>query len=106
MPTTITSKGQVTVPAEVRKALGLKRGDKVVFKLSEHKPGMVSIQRVGSVVDRTAGMLAGPEPALRPAEERTAAEQAWADDAVERASSARSDTPPTPEVALAAPNPT
>ena len=29
---TLTSKGQVTVPAQLRKALGLKAGDKLVFK--------------------------------------------------------------------------
>jgi AbrB family looped-hinge helix DNA binding protein len=83
--TVVTRKGRVTVPAEVRKALGLKRGDRVVFKLSEHKSSTVSRQRVGSVVERTAGTLAGPDPALSPAEERAAAEQAWADNALERA---------------------
>lgn len=31
--TTLTSKGQLTVPAEVRRMLGLKQGDKVVFQL-------------------------------------------------------------------------
>jgi AbrB family looped-hinge helix DNA binding protein len=30
---TITSKGQLTIPVEVRRMLGLKRGDKVVFQL-------------------------------------------------------------------------
>lgn len=30
---TITSKGQVTIPAEVRRHLGLKQGDKVTFVL-------------------------------------------------------------------------
>ncbi len=30
---TITSKGQVTIPVEVRRHLGLKQGDKVVFVL-------------------------------------------------------------------------
>jgi len=28
---TVTSKGQITIPKEVRKSLGLKRGKKVVF---------------------------------------------------------------------------
>ena len=28
---TITSKGQVTIPAEIRKALGLSAGERVVF---------------------------------------------------------------------------
>ena len=32
---TITSKGQVTIPAEVRKHLGLKQGDKVSFVLDD-----------------------------------------------------------------------
>lgn len=32
---TITSKGQVTIPAEVRKHLGLKARDKVVFVVEE-----------------------------------------------------------------------
>jgi hypothetical protein len=39
---------------------------------------------VGSVVERTAGMLKGAQPALSPEAERAAAEQAWADEAVER----------------------
>jgi len=32
---TITAKGQVTIPAEIRKALGLKPGDKVAFTLNQ-----------------------------------------------------------------------
>jgi AbrB family looped-hinge helix DNA binding protein len=32
---TITTKGQVTIPAEIRKALGLKPRDKVVFTLNQ-----------------------------------------------------------------------
>ncbi len=34
-PTTITQKGQVTIPAPIRKALGLKRGDQVKFTLKK-----------------------------------------------------------------------
>lgn len=41
-PTTVTQKGQVTIPSPVRKALGLKRGDQVQFtlkkKLAQLKP--------------------------------------------------------------------
>jgi len=85
--TVVTKKGQVTVPAEVRKALGLKQGDRVVFQLSKYQSGTVSMRRVGSVVDCTAGMLAGPEPAPSAEEERAAMERAWADDTVERAGS-------------------
>lgn len=32
---TITSKGQLTVPVEVRRYLGLEQGDKVVFRIEE-----------------------------------------------------------------------
>jgi AbrB family looped-hinge helix DNA binding protein len=33
---TVTSKGQVTIPVEVRKALGVKAGDKLRFELHEN----------------------------------------------------------------------
>ena len=39
---TLTSKGQLTVPAEIRKALRLKQGDRVVF---ETKDGGVMLRR-------------------------------------------------------------
>src|SRR5579862_8322754 len=39
---TITSKGQVTIPAEVRKHLGLDRGDKVSFVIADS--GAVELQ--------------------------------------------------------------
>lgn len=32
---TVTSKGQITIPQEVRKRLGLKQGDQVSFELKE-----------------------------------------------------------------------
>ena len=32
-PTTMTSKGQVTVPREIRERLGLKSGDKMAFTM-------------------------------------------------------------------------
>jgi AbrB family looped-hinge helix DNA binding protein len=34
---TITSKGQVTVPVEIRRALGLKSQDKVVFRIVDDR---------------------------------------------------------------------
>jgi antitoxin PrlF len=39
----VTQKGQVTIPAEMRKALGLKRGSKVRFRRQGNK---VSLERV------------------------------------------------------------
>ena len=44
---TITSKGQVTLPAEVRKILGLKSGDKIAFTVEDNE---VRLRRTGSVV--------------------------------------------------------
>src|SRR5947209_120919 len=82
--TVVTKNGQITVPAEVCKALDLKQGDQVAFELPEHTAGAVSMRRVGSVVERTAGILRRPGPPLEAREERALAEQAWADDAVER----------------------
>jgi AbrB family looped-hinge helix DNA binding protein len=38
----VTERGQVTIPAEVRKALGLKKRDKVVFRLED---GVVVLKR-------------------------------------------------------------
>ncbi len=37
LASTITSKGQTTIPAEIRKALNLKTGDTVAFKVTDHK---------------------------------------------------------------------
>lgn len=33
----LTSKGQTTIPVEVRKALGLHPGDRVMFEIKNHK---------------------------------------------------------------------
>jgi antitoxin PrlF len=35
IPAKITSKGQITIPATVRKAMGLEAGDRVVFRLED-----------------------------------------------------------------------
>jgi len=33
----VTSKGQVTIPKEVREVLGIAAGDQVVFRVEEHR---------------------------------------------------------------------
>lgn len=59
MPTaTVTSKGQITIPAEVRNAMGVKPGEKIVF--SEMEDGEFLVRRVGSIME-LAGSLAGFE---------------------------------------------
>ncbi len=39
---TVTSKGQITIPATVRKALDLHQGDQVVFEIEEDGPNQVA----------------------------------------------------------------
>ncbi|HXG36150.1 MAG TPA: AbrB/MazE/SpoVT family DNA-binding domain-containing protein [Dehalococcoidia bacterium] len=37
---TVTQRGQVTIPAEVRRLLGVKPGDKVAFVIEGHQVGL------------------------------------------------------------------
>jgi AbrB family looped-hinge helix DNA binding protein len=78
---TVTTKGQVTIPLEVRKILGVEPHDKVVFVVDE---GQVRLLRGGSVVARTAGACKSAEPPLTAEELREAAERAIAEDGMER----------------------
>jgi AbrB family looped-hinge helix DNA binding protein len=54
VPATVTSKGQVTLPKSVRESLGLKAGDRVLFRL--HK-GRAVLAKVPDFLD-----LAGSVP--------------------------------------------
>jgi antitoxin PrlF len=79
--TKITRKGQVTVPVEIRRELGLQRGDPVAFILEN---GHVRFERAQSVVERTAGSVKHDGPVLSAKELRRAAEEAIAEDVMER----------------------
>jgi AbrB family looped-hinge helix DNA binding protein len=79
--TVMTRKGQITIPAELRRALNLREGDKVAVLMEN---GHLRVSPYGSVTSQTAGMLAGPGPILSAEELREAAEQAIADDVIER----------------------
>ena len=57
--TTVTRKGQVTIPQEAREALGLKPGDRVRFIVEEG--GRIAIRRVMSL-DEIAGSVAALSP--------------------------------------------
>ena len=75
--TTITSKGQVTIPVEIRRALDLKAGDRIAV---EQQGETVLLRRATNVAERTAGILAAyrrPTP-LSVDEERAAFEAAVA----------------------------
>ena len=74
--------GRVTVPAEIRRELGLRQGDKVAFVVDE---GEVRLVRKGSVVQRTAGALKSRKRPLTAEQLRESAERAVAEEAVERA---------------------
>lgn len=62
MIATVTAKGQVTVPAEARRRLGITAGTKLEFLITEDGRLEV-IPRAGSV-RRLKGMLPAPEKAL------------------------------------------
>jgi antitoxin PrlF len=79
--TVVTRKGQITIPAAMRKALGLHRGDKVALSLEDDE---VRLKRTGSVIAQTAGSLQSEQPALPAEQERAAAEQAIAEASVRR----------------------
>lgn len=77
--TVVTRKGQVTLPVEIRRRLGVKEGDKVAFVEDGHT---IQVVRSESVVARTAGALRSDMPMASPEEERQAAEQLLADEVV------------------------
>ncbi len=75
MTSTVSTKGQITVPAEVRKQLGLTPGTPVVFELTEDGvilrkgfSGVHPVDRVYGVlslersVDETLDEMRGPRP--------------------------------------------
>ncbi|MFI7588410.1 AbrB/MazE/SpoVT family DNA-binding domain-containing protein [Spongisporangium articulatum] len=55
---TVTSKGQVTIPADVRKKLGLKRGSRVNFV--EREDGVIEIVPVTRSIMSLRGILPAP----------------------------------------------
>ena len=59
MQTTITSKGQVTVPKPIRDKLHLKPGDKIDFMLDED--GGMRVVPVTASVTQLKGMVREPE---------------------------------------------
>ena len=83
--TVITRKGQITVPADIRRSLGMNQGDLVAV---DQEGDSVRLRRSESIVARTAGMLAkyleGPPRTIE--EEKEATAMAIALDVVERMS--------------------
>jgi AbrB family looped-hinge helix DNA binding protein len=55
--TVMTRKGQITVPAEIRQALGLRVGDKIAVSLSDDTEPRVTLRPVRSVAELTYGAI-------------------------------------------------
>ena len=80
--TKMTRKGQVTVPAEIRRKMNLQIGDRVSF-VSDGDT--VQIEPASSWVERTKGIFHRPGmPVLSDKELKEATQQAWTDEALER----------------------
>ena len=88
--TTVTRKGQITIPIEVRRALGLNEGDRVMVT---QEGGRAIISRAESVAERTAGIAYAyrrvPPPTIE--EEKEAFAQAIVDDWLESERRSRGD---------------
>ena len=67
MHTTLTSKGQMTLPAAVRAKLGLEAGDQLSVSLLDDDT-IVLKRRVGRAVATLRGLLPRPAKALSPQE--------------------------------------
>ena len=67
----VTTKGQVTIPVEIRRALGIEEGDEVVFRIDrEGEAGLHVVKRVDLM--SLAGILASSTPSAGKEEERRA----------------------------------
>ncbi|MGI6327362.1 MAG: AbrB/MazE/SpoVT family DNA-binding domain-containing protein [Dethiobacteria bacterium] len=69
--TTVTKKGQVTIPRMVREKLQINSGDKVEFTFNEQ--GQVVLQPVKTDLNSLYGILAKERPELDIEEQRKAA---------------------------------
>lgn len=80
--TVLTRKGQITLPADIRKRWRLKRGNKVGFRVIGKN---VLIEPRGSVVTSTAGMFRRLKPPKTTEQLRKDTETAIAQETIERA---------------------
>ena len=55
--TIITRKGQITAPAAIRRALGLKEGDRIALTLNEQGKLEATLRPAPSIADLTYGAL-------------------------------------------------
>ena len=67
LSTTVTSKGQVTIPSEIRRALNIKLKDRVAFELVN---GKVFLRPIGSAVLASYGAVKPFKPSKKPIDSR------------------------------------
>ncbi len=79
--TTVTRKGQITIPINIRRRLNLEEGDRIAVTLEGDQ---VLLRPAEGVVDQTAGMLKISREAISAEKEREQAEKAIAKAAQER----------------------
>lgn len=77
----MTRKGQVTVPAEIRRKFEMSPGDRITFVVEE---GEVRVEPAVAWVKRTAGILRHEGPPLSEAALKKMREDAWLEVATER----------------------
>ena len=54
--TKVTRKGQITLPAEIRRTLGIKEGDKIALSIADSGKAEVLLKPVRSVAEMTFGV--------------------------------------------------
>lgn len=55
----VTSKGQITIPLEVRKRLGISEGDQVEFDTTHSETVIRPVRRIGNPFEKWRGALGG-----------------------------------------------
>jgi antitoxin PrlF len=79
--TTITRKGQITIPVQIRRRLKLEEGDRIAVVLDGEQ---VRLRRTEGVVAQTAGLLKVRGRTLTAEQEREQAEKAIAEETAVR----------------------
>lgn len=78
---TVTAKGQVTIPAEIRRALGIRPHDRVRLELSD---GRLTLRREPDGIERFKGIVPASGLSMSAEELREAFEEGVAKDVVKR----------------------
>lgn len=84
--TTVTRKGQVTIPIEIRRELNLQEGDKVAFSVLPGESVAILVRPVRSVAEMTYGLAAAlaPQAQTREPSDLAAAREALEKDMAEK----------------------